>query len=161
MVYTSDYPILSVTVDLVWLARRQGRWQVLLVERGADPFAGRLALPGGYVDIDEDLEPAARRELAEETGLEAPSVLEQLAAYGRPGRDPRGRTITVAYLAVSTHTGDLAGEPSDDPVGGSDAAHAAWYDVDEMLRSADRLAFDHRQILADAADRAGWRMPNG
>lgn len=157
MVYTSDYPILSVTVDLVWLTVRDGRWQVLLVERGADPFAGRLALPGGYVDIDEDLEPAARRELAEETGLAAPPAIEQLAAYGRPGRDPRGRTITIAYLAVSTDPG----APADHPVGGSDAAKAGWYDVEQLLSSPDRLAFDHRQILADAADRAGSRLSNG
>jgi 8-oxo-dGTP diphosphatase len=141
VVYTSDYPIISLTVDVVCLARDGDRRRVLMVERGGDPFAGRLAFPGGFVEIDEDLEAAARRELEEETGVSVPG-LRQLGAYGEPGRDPRGRTVTVVFVA------DLDHEP--DAVGGSDAAAAGWFDVEGLLGSPDRLAFDHAAILRDA-----------
>ena len=91
--YTSDYPIFSVTVDVVCLTVRRDSFQVLLVERGSDPFEGQLALPGGFVEIDEELEHAARRELREETSVDAPYFIEQLATYGnarpRPAR-PHG-----------------------------------------------------------------------
>jgi 8-oxo-dGTP diphosphatase len=150
VVYTSDYPILSVTVDVVCLTVRDGRFQVLLVERGEDPFKGSLALPGGFVRIDEDLETAARRELREETGIEAPRHLEQLATYGDPGRDPRGRTVSVAFLAIAPGMGEAAG--------GSDAAAADWYDVSRVLRPRAKLAFDHARILADAVERARGKL---
>lgn len=150
MVYTSDYPIFSVTVDVVCLTVRGDRFQVLLVERGEEPFAGRLALPGGFVGIDEDLPAAARRELEEETGVEAPRFLDQLRTYGTPGRDPRGRTVTVAYLAIAP---DLP-----DAVGGSDAAAADWHDVEPLLPVPRTLAFDHGTILADAVERARSRL---
>ena len=149
MVYKSKYPIFSVTVDVVCLTVRADRFQVLLVRRGGEPFKDRLALPGGFVKIDEDLETAARRELAEETAVAAPRFIEQLATYGAPDRDPRGRTVSVAYLAVAPDLGDATG--------GSDAAEADWHDVDELLADPSALAFDHAQILADAR-RAGPRQ---
>jgi 8-oxo-dGTP diphosphatase len=150
VVYTSEYPIFSVTVDVVCLTVRQSSFQVLLVERGGEPFKGQLAFPGGFAEIEEDLETAARRELKEETGLDAPYFLEQLATYGDPGRDPRGRTVSVAHLVISP---DLR-----EPVGGSDAAAAGWYDVSTLLADESSLAFDHHQILTDAVDRARSKL---
>lgn len=141
MAFTYDYPRPAVTVDVVAFAATARGLRVLLIERAHEPFAGRHALPGGFVDIDEDLEPAARRELAEETGVAVGPLLE-VGAFGAVGRDPRGRSIGVAFAAV------FAGEP---PAGcaGDDARTAAW-------RSADRLpklAFDHRAIVAAARSR--------
>lgn len=146
MVYTSEYPIISVTVDAVCLGEQDGALHVLLVERGSDPYAGKLAFPGGFVEVDEDLPAAAARELAEETGLELPVPLEQLRTYGAPGRDPRGRTVTTAYVAVVPRM--------DEPTGGSDAAAAGWHRVEDVL-AEDQLAFDHADILRDAFDRVG------
>jgi len=150
VVYTSEYPIFSVTVDVVCLTVRDDAFQVLLVERGEEPFAGRLAFPGGFVGIDEDLAAAAQRELEEETGIEAPTFLDQLRTYGTPGRDPRGRTVTVAHLAIAP---DLP-----DAVGGSDAAAADWHPVEPLLRTPGKLAFDHGTILGDAVERARSRL---
>ena len=141
MVYTSEFPIISVTVDAVCLAERDGAVHVLLVERGGEPFAGRLAFPGGFVEVDEDLPAAAARELVEETGIVLSVPLEQLRTYGAPGRDPRGRTVTTAYVARVPQM--------DEPVGGSDAAAAGWHRVDDVL-AEDLLAFDHAEILRDA-----------
>ena len=146
-----DYPAVAVTVDVVALTIRDGVLQVLLVERGEAPFAGRLALPGGFVG-DETLDDAALRELAEETGLQpgtgplARVHLEQLKTYGDPGRDPRMRVVSVAYLAFA---------PSlPDPESGSDAAGAYWVPVEE----ATGLAFDHDVILADGLERARAKL---
>ena len=150
MVYTSEYPIFSVTVDVVCLTVRDGSFQVLLVERGGEPFQGTLAFPGGFVQIDEDLEAAARRELREETRIEAPRRIEQLATYGRPDRDPRGRTVTIAFVAVAADMGEATG--------GSDAAAAGWYDVAGLLDDPSALAFDHAEILADAVERARGKL---
>ena len=152
MVYTSEYPIFSVTVDVVCLTVRDGEFQVLLVERGGEPFEGELAFPGGFVGIDEDLEDAARRELLEETSVDAPPFIDQLKTYGRPDRDPRGRTVSVAYLAVAPDMGDARG--------GSDAAAADWYSVAQFLRPRRPrpLAFDHHEILRDAVRRARGRL---
>lgn len=150
MVFTSDYPIFSVTVDVVCLTVRADRFQVLLVRRGGEPHRGKLALPGGFVQIDEDLEAAARRELAEETAVTAPRFIEQLATYGAPHRDPRGRTVSVAYLAIAPNLGDATG--------GSDAAEADWHDVDEVLSRPSELAFDHDTIVSDAVDRARAKL---
>src|SRR3954467_675937 len=95
--FSYEYPRSSVTVDVVLITREE-KPRVLLIRRKHDPFAGAWAIPGGFVDMDEDLETAARRELREETGVEA-GDLEQLHTFGAPDRDPRGRTISVAYLA--------------------------------------------------------------
>jgi 8-oxo-dGTP diphosphatase len=140
-----------VTVDLVLLTLLQDRLSVLVVRRGGEPFKGRLALPGGFVQPDENLEQAARRELREETGLDAARVhLEQLATYGDPHRDPRQRVVSVAYLALAP------GLPA--PTAGSDAAGAAWVEVDQLLRSRSNLAFDHAEILRDGLDRARSKL---
>ncbi len=139
----------AVTVDLVVLTIRDGELCALLIRRGAPPFRGRWALPGGFVRIDEDLGQAAVRELREETGVEATAAhLEQLASYGAPKRDPRGRVVTVAYLAL------LPDLPA--PVAGSDAAGAAWRPVAELKPSS--LAFDHDRILADGVERARAKL---
>jgi 8-oxo-dGTP diphosphatase len=146
-----DYEPLGVAADLVILTVRDGSLQVLLISRGIPPYRGRWALPGGFVRPKEDLEAAARRELAEETGLVSDRIhLEQVATYGEPGRDPRGRVVSVAYLALVP---DL---PT--PVAGTDAASAEWVAVDELLDDARRLAFDHHRILTDAVERARAKL---
>jgi len=142
-------PDFSVTVDLVVLTIRDGELCALLVRRGTAPYRGRWALPGGFVQPDEDLGDAAVRELVEETGVEAAAGhLEQLASYGAPRRDPRGRVVTVAYLAL------LPDLPA--PTPGTDAAAAAWRPIGE-LRPAS-LAFDHDRILADGVERARAKL---
>src|SRR5690349_14273689 len=134
-------PRVLLTVDLVILTLRSSALHVLLIERGIDPYCGVMALPGGFLrDENEDVEAAARRELAEESGLDAASLhLEQLGVYGAPGRDPRGRVVSVAYLAIAP------GLP--EPVAGTDAAEARWTPVRRALSPGNRLAFDHSRIL--------------
>ncbi|HEU4425290.1 MAG TPA: NUDIX domain-containing protein [Pilimelia sp.] len=145
----NDRAAFAVTVDLVVLTVRGADLSVLLVRRGTPPYEGRWALPGGFVDLDEDLSVAAARELAEETGLRHPAGhLEQLATYGTPGRDPRGRVVTVAYLAL------LPDLPT--PVAGTDAADARWLPVASV--SPDMLAFDHDRILYDGVERARAKL---
>ncbi len=133
--YVYDYPRPAVTVDVV-IITREARPRVLLIRRKHEPFAGQWALPGGFVDMDETLEAAARRELQEETGLKD-VALKQLGVFADPGRDPRGRTISIAYLAHLP----LAGRQLQ---AGDDAAAAAWH----SLHRLPPLAFDHRLILA-------------
>ena len=140
--YTYDFPRPGVTVDVVLAtAGPRGELQVLLIERGHDPFAGTWALPGGFVDEHEDLEVAARREMREETHLEL-GELVQLGAYGTPHRDPRGHTVGVAFLAV-------CGPDEVTPAAGDDAADCRWFDA----RRPPELAFDHGVILRDACQR--------
>lgn len=135
----------EVTVDLVILTIREEALNVLVVERGQEPFIGRPALPGGYLREGEPLDQAALRELEEETGVDGKRLhLEQLKTYGDPERDPRGRVITVAYLALGP---DLPA-----PVAGTDARDARWLPVSSALDSD--LAFDHRVILSEALERA-------
>jgi 8-oxo-dGTP diphosphatase len=138
------FPPMAVTVDVAILTVRQGRLSVLLVKRGVHPYRGKWALPGGFVGAHEDIDAAAARELAEETGVGVPAHLEQLRCYGRPRRDPRMRAVSVAYLA-------LVPDPVD-PVAGTDAAQARFWPVDDLHAVA--LAFDHAQILTDAVERA-------
>ncbi|MFJ4335512.1 MULTISPECIES: NUDIX domain-containing protein [unclassified Streptomyces] len=138
----------AVTVDLAVLTLRAGALHVLLVERGQEPYAGRWALPGGFLFPEESAEEAARRELAEETGLADVTGLhlEQLRTYSEPGRDPRMRVVSVAFAAL------LPDPP--EPHGGGDAAEARWTPYDE----ARGLAFDHDRILADARTRVGAKL---
>lgn len=143
----SAYPPFAVTVDIVVLTIADDRLQVVLIERGAPPFQGSWALPGGFVRIDEDLDTAAVRELSEETGLDyAPRFLEQFGVYGDPARDPRMRVVSVGYVAFVP---DVA-----DPAAGTDAAEAHLVPVDGALSDAKRLAFDHRRVLTDAVEHA-------
>ncbi|GAB4009028.1 NUDIX hydrolase [Nocardioides ultimimeridianus] len=135
-------------VDLVVLTVSEGALRALVVERAIEPFRGARALPGGFVLADEDLLDAARRELAEETGL-AVAHLEQLATYGAPSRDPRGRVVSIAYLALLPDPGPVAA--------GSDAAAAYWHPVGDLMTDGD-LAFDHAQILRDGVERARSKL---
>ena len=145
------FPPIAVTVDVVILTVRQGQLCVLLVRRGTHPHRGRWALPGGFVGAAEDLDAAARRELTEETGLDARAHLEQLASYGSPERDPRMRVVSVAYLAM------VADPPQ--PVAGTDAADARFWPVADLADDGrPALAFDHDRILADAVDRARAKL---
>jgi 8-oxo-dGTP diphosphatase len=149
--YTSEFPPFFVTCDLVVLSVRARALHVLLVRRGGEPFAGRFALPGGFVEVDENLEDAAYRELGEEAGVGRDDViLEQLAAYGEPGRDPRQRVVTVAWLALGA---DLP-----EPTAGSDAADAQWVPVADALGSGESLAFDHHRILSDGVEQARAKL---
>lgn len=148
MTYTSDYPIFTVTADVVLLAGDP--LQVLLVRRRNEPYAGRLALPGGFVDIDEDLLPAALRELEEETGVSGVELV-QLGAYGDPDRDPRQRTVSIAHVGRS---------PEPVPAtAGDDAEEAGWHDVGQVLADPGLLAFDHTRVLRDAVARVSGATP--
>jgi 8-oxo-dGTP diphosphatase len=143
-------PSILLAVDLVILTLRDARLHVLLVERGIEPYSGTLALPGGFLcDENEDIETAARRELSEEAGL-TDVHLEMLGVYGKPGRDPRGRVVSVAHLAIA---------PSlPDPVAGTDAAGACWMPAEDALSPGIELAFDHRQIVGDGIERARAKL---
>ncbi|MEU3227802.1 NUDIX domain-containing protein [Streptomyces sp. NPDC006976] len=140
----------AVTVDLAVFTVRDSRLHVLLVERGEAPYKGHWALPGGFVLPRESAGVAARRELAEETGLSGDTVsglhLEQLRTYSDPDRDPRMRVVSVAYTALVP---DLP-----EPRGGGDAAGARWWDTG----LTGPLAFDHDRILTDARDRIGAKL---
>src|SRR5262245_2898363 len=129
-----DYPRPSVTVDLVIFTIADDNLKVLLIRRGIEPFKACWALPGGFVAIDESLEEAAARELKEEVGV-TNVYLEQLYTFGDPGRDPRGRVISVAYFA-------LIDAERQRIVAASDADDAQWHPVFEQ-KSATKLAFDH------------------
>jgi len=138
MPFTYEYPRPAVAVDAVVFGFDENGLSVLLIERALAPFAGKWALPGGFVRMDEDLDAAVRRELQEETGLEK-VFLEQLGAYGTPGRDPRERVVTVAWVGLVKlldHRVRAA----------TDARRAAWFATDEL----PALAFDHDTIVADA-----------
>lgn len=141
MRHSYKYPRPSVTVDCVLFGLDADRLQVLLIRRNSAPFKDRWALPGGFVDEGETLEDAARRELAEETGL-GDIYLEQLYSFGDPGRDPRGWMISVAYYG-------LVSMRQHAPIAASDASEAVWKDATAVCR----LAFDHDKILRVALER--------
>jgi 8-oxo-dGTP diphosphatase len=143
-----EHLLLYLAVDLAILTVRDGVLQVLVIERANEPYQGCAALPGGFLRSGEDLLEAAERELAEETGLDGKALhLEQVASYGAPERDPRGRVVSVAYLAIAP---DLP-----NPEAGSDARSSRWSPVNDL---PGELAFDHAQILTDAIERARARL---
>jgi 8-oxo-dGTP diphosphatase len=145
-------PRVLLAVDLVILTLRGLSLHALLVERGVEPYAGVMALPGGFLcDEAEPILAAAQRELGEEAGLDADTLtLEELGVYGDPGRDPRGRVISVAYLAIMPRLPN--------PVAGTDAAAARWVPADDVMTGRLRLAFDHQRIVADGVERARRKL---
>ena len=136
MEYTYKYPRPAVTADCVVMTN-EPLPKVLLIQRGADPFKGAWAFPGGFMNMDETTEDCAIRELEEETGLRVTAV-DQIGAYSKVDRDPRGRTITVAYLAII--------DSPEEVIGQDDAAKAEWFPITEL----PHLAFDHYDIMQDA-----------
>ena len=142
MNFTYKHPRPVLSVDIVIIKAGKKSPEVLLIRRAQPPFEDHWALPGGFVDIDEDLEAAARRELAEETGL-VNLPLRQLHTYGHPGRDPRGRVVTVVYYA------QIPTDFKSQLKAGSDASQVNWFPLEKM----PPLAFDHGQIIADALSR--------
>ncbi len=145
----SAFPPFGLTVDVVLLTVREGRLQVLLVERDTHPFRGMLALPGGFVQPDEDLDAAAIRRLGQETGVRRELAhVEQLGAFGAPGRDPRMRVVSVAYLVFAP---DLPA-----PWPGPSTRSVAWVPIGAV--QPDRLAFDHATVLAAGVERARAKL---
>jgi 8-oxo-dGTP diphosphatase len=141
-----DYERPSVTTDLVVFSVREGKLNALLIKRGVVPFKGGWALPGGFVNIDESIDEAAKRELQEETGVKD-IFLEQLYTWGEVDRDPRGRVITVSYFAlVKDNEVELKAS--------TDAAEVKWFDVNKL----PKLAFDHDKILKYAIQRLRWKF---
>jgi 8-oxo-dGTP diphosphatase len=131
--YTYPYPRPAVTVDAILVSSNK---TVLLIERGRDPYEGKWALPGGFIDMNESLETACKRELEEETGLKVES-LTQFRAFGAVDRDPRHRTISVLFYAFTDE--ELLA------CAGDDAAKAQWFPLSQL----PELAFDHQQILQE------------
>ena len=128
---------IAITVDSVVLSNTNNKFKVLLIKRRNEPFKDQWALPGGFIEEGEDLEEAAKRELLEETGVKIKSM-EQIRAFGKPGRDPRGRMISIAFLSR------IFSEEVLSP--GDDAKEAAWYDINNL----PELAFDHEEIITAA-----------
>ena len=141
MEYTYKYPRPAVTADCVVITK-EAEPKVLLIQRGADPYKGCWAFPGGFMNMDETTEQCAIRELEEETGLKV-STVRQIGAYSKVDRDPRGRTITVAYLAIIDKPAQVTGQ--------DDATKAEWF----PLSALPELAFDHADIMADATSTEG------
>lgn len=140
--YIYDWPRPMVTVDAVVFAFFGHAPSLLLIKRKNDPFRGKWAIPGGFVDLDEELETAVARELAEETGL-LNVGLQQMHTFGRCGRDPRGRQITIAYIGIAT-------DGVNDIKGGDDAEEAQWFDIENL---PEDLAFDHKEVAEFAIER--------
>lgn len=134
--YTYEYPRAALTVDAIVLAKENNKCFVLLIERGREPFQNKWALPGGFIDMDETLEKACRRELEEETGLRV-DAMTQFKAYDALERDPRHRTISVVFSTQIEGKADVKGN--------DDAARASWFET----KNLPELAFDHQQILED------------
>lgn len=141
-----DFSKPSVTVDIVIFSIRDDQLKVLLVKRGIEPFKNNWALPGGFVRIDESLENAAKRELEEETGIND-VYLEQLYSFGNIARDPRGRVITIAYMALVNSEKIMLQAKTD-------VSEAKWFVVD----NTPKLAFDHKEILDYSLKRLKWKF---
>jgi len=134
--YTYDWPRPMVSVDAIVFGFFRNKAKVLLVRRGDEPFKGKWALPGGFVEMEEELEEAVVRELSEETGL-VDVPLEQMHTFGDVGRDPRGRQITIVFMGIATKglTRIKAGD---------DAAEVRWFDIEKLPKD---LAFDHNEVI--------------
>jgi 8-oxo-dGTP diphosphatase len=145
MEYTYKYPRPAVTADCVVMTD-EPLPKVLLIKRGAEPFKGAWAFPGGFMNMDETTEQCAIRELEEETGLKIDKA-KQIGAYCKVDRDPRGRTISVAYLAIVERPLEVSGQ--------DDAAKANWFPVNAL----PPLAFDHDEIMADAMTKYAQLKP--
>ena len=135
--YIYEWPRPMVTVDAVVFRCSAGMTEVLLINRGKEPYKGKWAVPGGFIEIDEELEDAVARELQEETGLTGVE-LQQMRTFGRCGRDPRGRQISIAFTGIAT-------EGHDKVRPGDDAAQARWFDIENL---PEDLAFDHDEMIA-------------
>lgn len=138
--YTYKYPRPALTVDAVVLRQFGGEWQILLIERGIEPYMGKWALPGGFVNMDELLENACMRELEEETGLKV-EKMTQLKTFDAINRDPRHRTISVVHYTFLTSDQEIKA--------GDDAKKAAWFSINNL----PELAFDHAEIIQEFIDR--------
>lgn len=134
--YVYDWPMPMVTTDAVVFRLKAGGAEVLLIKRGNEPFKGQWAVPGGFIGIDEELEDAVVRELFEETNLTGVK-LHQLHTFGKCGRDPRGRQITIVFAGILK-------ESAAKIKGGDDAAEARWFDIGNL---PENLAFDHKEVL--------------
>ena len=135
MIYTYAYPRPAVTVDIIVIKNVENSFQILLIERKNEPFKNKWALPGGFVDIDEEIEDAAYRELQEETSI-SEIKLNQFHTFGKIGRDPRGRTISIIYSGI------LLNEKQN-ICAGDDAKNLKWFSINNL----PNLAFDHNQII--------------
>lgn len=144
--YCYRYPHPAVTADAVIFTIADNKLRLLLIKRGAEPDKGAWAIPGGFLELDEDLDDCARRELKEETGLDN-IYLEQLHTFGTPDRDPRERVITVAYYAITSNA-DM------EPTAASDASDAKWFPIDQL----PKLAFDHDKIINMAHSRLKFNL---
>ncbi len=142
--YVYDWPRPMVTVDAVVFGFFRNKAKLLLINRRDEPYKGKWALPGGYVEIDEELEDAVVRELAEETGLTA-VPLQQMHTFGKCGRDPRGRQITIVFFGI-------ARKGKNEIKAGDDAAQAQWFDIEELPKD---MAFDHNEVIKFAIEKLG------
>ena len=149
--YIYDWPRPMVTVDAVVFTFSGDEIKVLLINRKNEPFKGQWAVPGGFVDINEELEDAVARELAEETGLRGVQ-LEQMHTFGTVGRDPRGRQISIAFMGIAT-------KGQDKIKAGDDAAKTQWFDIEKLPKD---LAFDHDEMVRCGIERLGewWGKPH-
>ena len=140
--YIYEWPRPMVTVDAVIFKCSMDKVSILLINRKNEPYIGRWAIPGGFIEMDEELEDAAARELAEETGLTGID-LEQMHTFGKVGRDPRGRQITIAFIGITD-------ENNANIKAGDDAAQAKWFDIDDL---PENMAFDHNEVAKFAIKR--------
>jgi len=140
--YIYDWPRPMVSVDAAVFTFSENKAKLLLIKRKKEPFKDRWAMPGGFVEVDEELEDAVARELEEETGLTG-VPLQQLHTFGKCGRDPRGRQITIVYMGIATNKQNRI-KASDD------AAEAQWFDIEKLPKD---LAFDHNEIVKFAIEK--------